>query len=350
LAGPIERFVLCTKEQPLAESMKKIQPGTMAATEQQDWRDIYFTSNNGLTLYARHYGEPRPGIRPVICLPGLTRNSSDFHALASFLSSHPSRPRDVYCPDYRGRGKSDHDPDWRNYSPFIELLDVLDLMAIHGLERTAIIGTSRGGIIAMLMAVMRPNAIASLVLNDIGPEIETAGLARIMGYAGKVPVPSNWDEATDLVRSMNKRFFTNLTDDEWSDLARQLFAESNGRPASSYDAKLANALSEIDISQKIPTMWSQFEALKRIPVLALRGENSDLLSPNTVAEMTKRHPLLSSVTVHAEGHAPLLKDRFTMGIISDFLRQTDPNNLSDLGKASRSTRLPSMGAAPEADI
>lgn len=322
----------------------------MDVKEQQDWEDIYFTSNNGLTLYARHYGEPQPGTRPIICLPGLTRNSSDFHTLASFLSSHPSRPRDVYCPDYRGRGKSDYDPDWRNYSPFIELLDILDLMAIRSLERAAIIGTSRGGIIAMLMAVVRPNAIASLVLNDIGPEIETAGLARIMGYAGKVPVPLSWDEATNLVRSMNKRFFTNLTDDEWADLARQLFAESNGRPAASYDAKLASALSEIDISQKIPTMWTQFEALKQIPVLVLRGENSDLLSPSTVTEMTKRHPHLSSVTVHAEGHAPLLKDRFTMGIIADFLRETDPDNTFDPTRTPRNTQLPTMHAVGEASI
>jgi pimeloyl-ACP methyl ester carboxylesterase len=310
----------------------------------RDWEEIRFTSNTGLTLYARHYGKPRPGLRPVICLPGLTRNSADFHDLASFLATHPSRPRDVYCPDYRGRGRSDYDPDWHNYSPFMEMLDVLDLMAIRGLEHAAIIGTSRGGIIAMLMAVMRPNALSALVLNDIGPVIETAGLARIMGYAGKVPVPSSWNEATELVRSMNKRFFTNLTDDDWKGLARQLFGEENDRPAQAYDVKLGNALSEIDISQKIPSMWTQFEAITRIPTLVLRGENSDLLSTKTVTEMEKRHSRLASVTVHAQGHAPLLKDRFTIGIIADFLRETDPDYSMDQEGQAIAPQLPRMEA------
>lgn len=308
----------------------------------EDWEEIRFTSNTGLTLYARHYGKSQEGLRPVICLPGLTRNSSDFHALAVFLANHPSRPRDVYCPDYRGRGESDWDPDWRNYSPFIEMLDVLDLMAIRGLENATVVGTSRGGIIAMLIAVMRPNAISALVLNDIGPEIETAGLARIMGYAGKVPVPSSWEEATELVRSMNKRFFTALNDDDWKTLARQLFKEKNGRPAQSYDYKLGNALSEIDISQKIPTMWTQFEAVKRIPVLVLRGENSDILSARTVLEMEQQHPRLVSITVHAQGHAPLLKDRFTLGIVADFLRETDPDHIFDPENQLVATQLPHM--------
>ena len=306
----------------------------------EDWEEIRFTSNTGLTLYARHYGKPQEGLRPVVCLPGLTRNSADFHDLAHFLANHPSRPRDVYCPDYRGRGESDWDPDWRNYSPLIEMLDVLDLMAIRGLENATIIGTSRGGIIAMLIAVMRPNAISTLVLNDIGPEIETAGLARIMGYAGKVPVPTSWQEATELVRSMNKRFFTALDDHDWEELARQLFKERDGRPAQSYDYKLGSALSEIDISQKIPTMWTQFEAIKRMPVLVLRGENSDILSTRTVLEMEQRHPRLSSITVHAQGHAPLLKDRFTLGIVADFLRETDPDQIDDSREQSVAPQLP----------
>ena len=310
----------------------------------QSWEDIRFTSNTGLTLYARYYGSPQAATRPVICLPGLTRNSADFHDLAEFLANHPSRPHDVYCPDYRGRGQSDWDPDWRNYSPFVEMLDVLDLMAIHGLEHATIIGTSRGGIIAMLMGIMRPNAMSAVVLNDIGPEIETAGLARIMGYAGKVPVPPNWNDAAKLVRSMNKRFFTNLSDEDWMVLARQFFKEHDGKPAQAYDNKLGDALSEIDISQKIPSMWTQFEAIKRVPVLVLRGENSDILSARTVLEMEKRHPRLASITVHAQGHAPLLKDRFTLGIIADFLRETNADQTLAPVSQTVVTQLPRIGA------
>jgi pimeloyl-ACP methyl ester carboxylesterase len=309
----------------------------------RNWEEVTFTSRDGLTLYARHYAPQAPFGRPVLCLPGLTRNSRDFHELASFLSSHPSRPREVWCPDYRGRGQSDRDANWRNYSPLIELLDILDLMTITGLTQAAVVGTSRGGIIALLMSVIRPATIAALVLNDIGPVIETAGLARIMGYAGKIPVPADWDEATELVRAMNQRFFTNLTDDDWRKLARQLFADAGGRPASSYDGKIANALSEIDITQKLPEMWPQFQALTGIPLLVLRGENSDLLSAKTVEEMAERHPQLTAVTIHAQGHAPLLNDRFSMGVIADFLRGTDPSAIAAGMEGGQRQQLPSAG-------
>jgi pimeloyl-ACP methyl ester carboxylesterase len=145
---------------------------------------------------------------------------------------------------------------------------------------------------------------------------------------------------------MNKRFFTNLTDEDWRKMARQLFTEVGGRPAPSYDNKISNALSEIDITQKLPEMWPQFEALKHIPVMVLRGENSDLLSPKTVEEMAQRHPHLTAVTIHAQGHAPLLTDRFSMGIIADFLRETDPDATLSAG-AERNGRkqLPSLGPA-----
>ena len=318
----------------------------MIEEPERNWEEVTFTSRDGLTLYARHYAPQVPAGRPVLCLPGLTRNSRDFHDLATFLSSHPSRPRDVWCPDYRGRGQSAYDPSWRNYSPFIELLDILDLMAIAGLHQAAVIGTSRGGIIAMLMAVIRPTTMAALVLNDIGPVIETAGLARIMGYAGKIPVPADWDEAAELLRSMNKRFFTNLTDEDWRKLAHQWFGEQGGRPAPSYDSKISSALSEIDITQKLPEMWPQFQALAHIPVMVLRGENSDLLSAKTLEEMARRHPQLTAVTIHAQGHAPLLTDRFSMGVIADFLRGTDPDThrLAAVEESSRK-QLPSVRPA-----
>lgn len=318
----------------------------MQKAANRNWEEVTFTSRDGLTLSARHYRASGVLGRPVLCLAGLTRNSRDFHDLATFLSSHPSRPRHVWCPDYRGRGKSDRDPNWRNYSPFLELLDVLDLMAIAGLRDVGVIGTSRGGIIAMLMAVIRPAAMGALVMNDIGPVIETAGLARIMGYAGKVPIPGDWDEAAHLVRSMNRRFFTNMTDEEWRKWARQLFAEEDGRPAAAYDSKISNALSEIDITQKLPEMWPQFEALTHIPVMVLRGENSDLLSARTVEEMARRHPRLTSITIHAQGHAPLLMDRFSMGIIADFLRETDEDAVAPEADRGGRKQLPSFGPTP----
>ncbi|MDX2264149.1 MAG: alpha/beta hydrolase [Hyphomicrobiales bacterium] len=293
-----------------------------AATDRQPWRDIVYTAQDGLRLHARRYGPEESPLRPALCLPGLTRNGRDFHSLAMALASGPDA-RPVYCLDYRGRGLSDYDPNWRNYSPFIELLDVLDFMTLQGLKGASVVGTSRGGIIAMLMAVMRPSAIAAAVLNDIGPVIETAGLARIMGYAGKIPLPRSWEEASALVRDMNKRFFPQIDPDEWAEIARQWFNEEKGRPAPGYDNNLAKALEEIDVSKPMPEMWPHFQSLQRKPVLVLRGENSDLLSAKTVADMAARHPRLVAVTVRGQGHAPLLRDRFTQRVIADFLRDAD---------------------------
>ncbi|HKB00058.1 MAG TPA: alpha/beta hydrolase, partial [Methyloceanibacter sp.] len=123
------------------------------------WRDIYYSSFDGLTLYVRHYPAPEAKLRPVICLPGLTRNCREFHTLASSLAKHPERPRHVYCFDYRGRGRSQYDRKWRNYTPFVELRDVLDFLTVHGLHKVGIVGTSRGGIISMLMGALRPTAM-----------------------------------------------------------------------------------------------------------------------------------------------------------------------------------------------
>ncbi|MFW5967190.1 MAG: L-threonylcarbamoyladenylate synthase, partial [Persicimonas sp.] len=123
--------------------------------------------------------------------------------------------------------------------------------------------------------VLRPGMIGAAVLNDIGPEIGTAGLARIMGYAGKIPVPADWNEAVELVRQINERFFTDMSAEDWETLARQSFNETeDGRPAASYDPRIAKALSQIDISKRIPDMWAHYEALSDVPLMILRGENT----------------------------------------------------------------------------
>jgi len=297
------------------------------AVGHQQWRDIFYTSFDGLRLRVRHYGRPNPHARPAVCLAGLTRNSSDFHNLAIHLANHHATPREVYALDYRGRGLSDYDPDWRNYSPFIELLDTLDFMTTANLHDAAVIGTSRGGIIAMLMAVLRPGMMGAAVLNDIGPEIGTAGLARIMGYAGKIPVPADWDEAVELVRQINERFFTDMSAEDWETLARQSFNETeDGRPAPSYDPRIAKALSQIDISKRRPDMWPYYDALRFVPLMILRGENTDLLPLTTFEEMKRRHPNASALTVPAQGHPVLFLDRFSTGEVGRFLREADPEH------------------------
>jgi pimeloyl-ACP methyl ester carboxylesterase len=289
----------------------------------ENWQDVFFTSRDGLRLYARHYAAPGSRRRPAVCLPGLTRNSRDFHDLASHLSD-PSNTaaRSVWAVDYRGRGRSAHDPNAQNYSLQIELLDVLDLMTLAGLHDAAVIGTSRGGLLAMVMAAVRPTAIGAVVLNDIGPVIERSGLLRIVAYVGRIPLPATWSEATALVRDLNARQFPGVAEHLWEDLSRQWFNDDHGRPTHAYDQRLGATMSILD--SEIPTLWPQFEALSSRPTLVLRGEHSDILSESTVREMRLRHPRLEAMTVSGQGHAPLLRERPTLLAIADFLARTDP--------------------------
>jgi len=287
----------------------------------QNWTDIHYTSRDGLRLYARHYAAPGSTLRPVVCLAGLTRNCRDFHDLATALAVPDETGRDVYAIDYRGRGRSQSDVDWKNYSILVELNDVLDFMTMKCLDRAAVIGTSRGGLIAMLMAVLRPNAMGAAVLNDIGPVIERDGLSRIIAYVGRVPLPADWKEATELVTEMNRRQFTAVSPQQWEEFARAVFNDDNGLPAPGYDPGLAKAVSMMD--GPMPELWPQFTALAHVPLLGLRGEHSDILSERTFAEMRARHPRMTAVTVHGQGHAPLLMDAASIGAIADFLARSD---------------------------
>ena len=286
------------------------------------FEDIYFTSRDGLRLHGRCYpAAGRSHGRPALCLPGLTRNGRDFHDLAVALSRHRVFPRTVYTFDYRGRGLSQSDPDWQNYTVPVEMLDVLDFMTVTGIADAAVIGTSRGGLIAILMAAAQPTAIGAVVLNDIGPVIEHDGLLRISGYVGRIPLPISWPDAARMMRDLNRRQFPHVPEAQWEELARQWYNERNGRPAPGYDQKLGNALSVLD--GPLPALWPQFEALKRVPVLVLRGENSDVLAEATVEEMARRHPRLATVAVTGQGHAPLLKDEQTIEAVRHFLAAAD---------------------------
>jgi pimeloyl-ACP methyl ester carboxylesterase len=288
----------------------------------QNWRDIFYTSRDGLRLYSRHYSAPAASRRPVVCIPGLTRNARDFHTLATHLSD-PANPhaRDVYAVDLRGRGRSARDPNWKNYNVQMEMLDVLDLMTVAGLHKPAIIGTSRGGLIAMLMATARPTSMGAVVLNDIGPVIERDGLTRIVAYTGRVPLPASWREAASLVESMNKRYFPSVRASDWAYLARDWFDDANGQPAHSYDQNLAKTMSLLD--GPAATFWPQFEALSYLSTFVLRGELSDVLSDQTLHEMRVRHPLLETRVVPGQGHAPLLREPETCRAIADFLAAAD---------------------------
>ncbi|MGD9785961.1 MAG: alpha/beta fold hydrolase [Hyphomicrobiaceae bacterium] len=291
---------------------------TATASDTAAFEEIWFTTRDGLRLYARHYRAARKSRqRPVLCLAGLTRNSRDFHVIATALSKRWGAPRDVYTLDTRGRGLSDHDPDWKNYTVPIEMLDAVDFLTSRGLADVAVIGTSRGGLIAMVMAAAQPGTIGTVVLNDIGPVVETAGLLRISGYVGRTPTPASWEDAGRITRSINERQFPKISDAEWVEVARQWFNEKAGRPAPSYDPAVGRSLSVLE--GPMPPLWAQFGALERVPVMVLRGDRSDILSAATVEEMQRRHTNLTTFIVPDQGHPPLLRDEASISSIARFL-------------------------------
>ncbi|MEM1370687.1 MAG: alpha/beta hydrolase [Pseudomonadota bacterium] len=285
------------------------------------FEEIRFRVRDGLQLYARRYpATPSPRAKPVLCLPGLTRNSKDFDALARYLANDTSGPRDVYTLDFRGRGQSDWDDNWKNYSVLLEALDVVDFCTLMGLHKVNIVGTSRGGLVTMVLAAMQPGLIGTTVLNDIGPVLEADGFMRIASYVGKTMLPTDWNDAAAKSKAGNAAQFPDLSDADWQRFARQLFNEKNGKPTAGYDPKLGNAFSVLDGG--MPPIWPQYKGLTNAPMLILRGELSDLLAAETTEEMCRRHAAAEAYTVPREGHAPLLWDEATQRRISQFLQHT----------------------------
>jgi len=283
------------------------------------WRSFWCRSSDGLNLHARLYGESQINLAPVVCLPGLARTAADFHELAVAISTRSRRPRQVLALDYRGRGRSDYARDPAQYDIAVEMQDVQDVLTAIGFPHAVFVGTSRGGLITMALSAVRPAAILGAVLNDIGPVLEGRGLARIKGYVGKLPSPRDVPEAVELLRRLASQHFTRLTDADWERFARRTFKESNGRLVADYDPQLMKSLDAIDLEKPLPVLWPFFEGLGKVPVLSIRGENSDLFSAETQNEMARRHPGMESHVVAGEGHAPMLTDRATVQRIATFI-------------------------------
>ena len=278
----------------------------------------FHSAPDGLKLHLRDYNCDAPGT-PILCLPGLARTAEDFDTLACVLS----RSRRVIAIDYRGRGRSDWDPDWKNYDLMVENADILSQLTAIGVSEAIIVGTSRGGIHAMLMAATRPTMLRAVVLNDIGPVLEVKGLARIRSYVGKLPAPGSWPDAVDLAKRIMSSQFTALTEAEWETYTRATFEEKDGHFLPRYDAKLTKILEQFNLEAPLPSLWPQFEGLRDVPVLTLRGDNSDLLSKQTLEQMSARHPRFQAHTVFGQGHAPLLLDAPTIARIEQFIEGCD---------------------------
>lgn len=289
----------------------------MARSDTHTW-----LSRDGLTLCARIYpGDPARA--PVVCLPGLTRNSRDFEDLAAAIAP----VRRVICPDLRGRGRSQYSPVPATYGPAQYLDDTLLMLADLGVDTFVAIGTSLGGLLTMMLASVVCARIVGAVLNDIGPEIDPAGLARIRSYVGVAASFADWDAAAWAIAIAQADVYPGLAHADWLRLARRMMREQSGAIVFDYDMAIADPLAADDGdgagdgAGPAPDLWALFDALAGRPVLVVRGGGSDILSRETAATMAARHDGLELLTLPGIGHAPTLDEPLVRDAIARLLGQ-----------------------------
>lgn len=287
----------------------------------------FVSAPDGLRLHVRIYGmRARRGL-PVVCLPGLTRNGADFHEVATALTADPEQPRLVIAIDSRGRGRSEHDANPDNYSFPIELADVIAVLTALEIGPAIFLGTSRGGILSMLLGAARPAALAGVILNDIGPVIEPKGLVRLKGYVGKLPTPRSFEEGADILRRLGDAQFPALSSDGWLRQARQTWTQADGKMVLAYDPALSRTLEAVDLERPLPPLWGAFDSLARLPLMVVHGKNSDILSTATIDAMRERRLDIDVLEVPDQGHAPLLVEPETIARISAFIHLCDVSAL-----------------------
>lgn len=275
---------------------------------------------DGLAIYARDYAPllPETGL-PVICLHGLTRNSRDFEEVAPRISALGRR---VIAADMRGRGRSANDPDPAHYVPAVYAQDVIALMNALEIPRAVFVGTSMGGVITMAMAALAPDRIAAAVLNDVGPKLNPAGLARIATYVGHVQPVADWDAAAEAIRTIAGAAYPDRAEDDafWDTFARRTHRQrDDGQIELDYDPHIALAFADFDEDAPPADLTPLFAELAKKPVLSVRGALSDLLSEETLAHMRALKPDLDAVAVENVGHAPTLEEPAAWDAVLDFL-------------------------------
>ncbi|MFM7404432.1 MAG: alpha/beta fold hydrolase [Erythrobacter sp.] len=273
----------------------------MAAT----YEDRYWTSSDGLNLHYRNYPGPEGSTRlPVLCMHGLTRNARDFASLAEVLAAS----RRVIVTEMRGRGLSDYAPDSDTYTANHYVPDVEKLLAEEGITRFVVIGTSMGGLMTMVMAAGKPGRMAAVVMNDIGPELNPEGIARISGYVGQGRSYPTWVHAARGLAEAHGSAFPDFDLDQWLEMAkRTMVVTQNGRIGFDYDMAIAEPFAKPGNAAP-PNLWLAYEALRGVPMLLVRGALSDLLSEDTVKQMGVRNPAMRSISVPRIGHAPTLDE------------------------------------------
>jgi len=275
----------------------------MAAPENRHWENRYWWSNDGLRLHYRDYPgrDDRP---PILCLPGLTRNARDFAALAARLAPDWR----VIAVDLRGRGESAYAKDPMSYVPLTYVQDVEGLLGELAVPSYIAFGTSLGGIVTMLLAGTARERIVGALLNDVGPEIETAGLSRIRTYVGKSNTWPTWMHAARAVAEANGDVYPDYDIEDWLAMAKRLYRlNSAGRIVLDYDMKIAEPF-RVPGNEAGPDMWRALEQLRQVPTLILRGGRSDVLGAKTAERMVAALDRAELVTVPGVGHTPTLSE------------------------------------------
>ncbi|MAZ89646.1 MAG: alpha/beta hydrolase [Cellvibrionaceae bacterium] len=280
------------------------------------YKNIYYQVSDGLQLYARDYNQADSD-QVLLCMHGLSRNSADFEPLCSLLSDHYR----MIVVDQRGRGLSQWDENPERYQLPTYVADMWSLLDQLGLDKVTLIGTSMGGLMGMVMAAEKPDRIQGLVINDVGPEVAPQGLARIMSYVGKAKPIRNWGDAIEQTQAINQVCFPSFTQQQWQAMAERLYREdSEGVPVPSYDPKISQPIASDEAAAVPPDLWPLFEQL-RVPMLAIRGQLSDLLSAECFARMQEVQPATALAVVEGVGHAPVLDEPQAIAAIRGFLTE-----------------------------
>ena len=283
---------------------------------QQAYTEHYFPTTDGLRLYYRDYGDRQAARTPLLCLPGLTRNSKDFDDIAR---RHAPQRR-VVTVDYRGRGRSAYDPDPANYNPMVYLADLQLLLAAADIRQAVVLGTSMGGLLAMGMAAALPTVPTGIILNDIGPEIAGTGYGRIAQTVGVDLHARSFEEAAELWRRSDGASYPRRDAAGWLKLAHATYcadeAGTGVRP--DYDLAVGDGL-KAQGATPLPDLWPFFRGLGHLPLLVLRGALSDVLSADTLSRMKREHPGMTAVTIPDVGHVPMLDEPEALAAIDSFL-------------------------------
>lgn len=272
----------------------------------RDWSDQYWWSSDGVRLHARVYAGPKgdEGAPPILCMPGLARNARDFEMLAP----HVARHRKVIVIEFRGRGESAFAKDPMTYVPLTYVQDVVAMLDELEVERFAVIGTSLGGLVAMLMAATLPGRLVGAVLNDVGPELQVTGLERIRDYIGAGGSQPTWMHAARALAELNRAVYPGYEIHDWLRLTKRTHRlTAEGRIVADYDKQIAAPL-RAPTSETAVDLWPAYRALGDIPLLVLRGELSDILARSAGEKMVAELPRARLVEVPGVGHAPTMDE------------------------------------------